>query len=100
MDGKFLIKVLAPLLLFGAATAFAQTNPTIRIRGTIEKVDDNVLTIKSREGDTLTVHLTANYTVGTVVKASLVDIKEGSFVGTSAVPQPDKPPSTVACPMS
>lgn len=89
MDGRKLIKVLAPLLLLGAATAYAQTNPTVRIRGTIEKVDGDVLTIKSREGDTLTLHLTPDYTVGTVVKASLADIKQGSFVGTSAIPQPD-----------
>lgn len=89
MDGRKLIRVLASLLLLGAATAYAQTNPTVRIRGTIEKVDDNVLTIKSRDGDTLIVHLTPDYTVGTVVKASLSDIKQGSFVGTSAIPQPD-----------
>jgi hypothetical protein len=75
--------------LLGVATAYAQTNPTVRIRGTIEKVDDNVLTVKSRDGDTLIVHLTPDYTVGTVVKASLSDIKQGSFVGTSAIPQPD-----------
>ena len=89
MDGRKLIRVLVPLLLLGVATAYAQTNPTVRIRGTIEKVDDNVLTVKSRDGDTLIVHLTPDYTVGTVVKASLSDIKQGSFVGTSAIPQPD-----------
>jgi hypothetical protein len=89
MDARKLIGVLLPLLLFSAATADAQTNPTVRIRGMIEKVDGDVLTIKSREGDVLTLHLTPDYTVGTVVRASLADIKQGSFVGTSAIPQPD-----------
>lgn len=89
MHGWNLIKALVPLLLLGAATAVAQIHPTVRIRGTIEKVDGNVLTIKSREGDTLTLHLTPDYTVSAVVKASLADIKKGSFVGTAAMPQKD-----------
>lgn len=89
MGVRKLIRMLAPLLLLVGAMAYAQTTPTVRIRGTIEKADGDVLTIKSREGDTLTLHLTAAYTVGTVVKASLADIKEGSFVGTSAMPMPD-----------
>ncbi len=89
MKGGDLMRALVPLLLLGATAVYGQTNPTVRIRGTIEKVDDNILTIKSRDGDTLTLHLTSDYTVGMVVKASLADIKEGSFVGTSAMPQPD-----------
>jgi hypothetical protein len=89
MNGRNSIRALVPLLVLFAATALAQINPTVRIRGTIEKVDSNVLTITSREGDTLTLHLTPDYTMTAVVKASLADIKEGSFVGTSAMPQPD-----------
>ena len=89
MGGRNMIRALAPLLLLGAATAFAQINPMVRIRGTIEKVNGNVLTITSRDGDMLTLHLTPDYTATAVVKASLADIKDGSYVGTSALPQPD-----------
>ena len=89
MSKKSLIGGFAVLLLAGTATVFAQVNPAVRIRGTIEKVDGDILTVKSREGDTLTVYLSADYTVGTVVKASLADIKKGSFVGTTAIPQKD-----------
>ncbi|HWG03781.1 MAG TPA: hypothetical protein VG271_02090 [Beijerinckiaceae bacterium] len=86
---KRLLLGLAPMMALTAAVAVAQVTPTVRVRGTIEKVDGDVLTVHSREGDTLTIHLTPDYTVGTVIKASLADIKEGSFVGTSAVPQKD-----------
>lgn len=57
----------------------------VRIRGTIEKVDGQILSIKSREGQDLTVKLTPPAAVAAVVKASLADIKSGSFVGIAAV---------------
>jgi hypothetical protein len=63
--------------------ALAQT--PVRIRGTIEKVDGQILSIKSRDGQALTVKLTPPEGVAAVVKASLSDIKSGSFVGIAAV---------------
>ena len=64
-------------------SAFAQA--PVRIRGTIEKVEGQVLSIKSREGQDLTVKLTPTASVGAVIKASLSDIKSGTFVGIAAV---------------
>jgi hypothetical protein len=72
-----------------ASAAVAQTNPTVRIRGTIEKVDGNVLSIHSRDGQNVTVKLDDNFSATVVVKASLDDIKSNTFVGTAAVPLPD-----------
>lgn len=72
-----------------ASQAVAQTNPTTRIRGTIERFDGSSLVIKAREGNTFTVKLTDNPGVAAVVKASLDDIKPGTFVGTAALPQKD-----------
>lgn len=74
---------------FAIADTAAQTNPTIRLRGTIDKVDGNVLFIKSREGQNFTVKLSDNYTVSVVIRASLADIKPNSFIGTAAIPMPD-----------
>src|SRR5262245_40583757 len=71
------------------SVAWAQQAPPVRVRGTIEKVDGNTLTVKSRSGESLTVKLAEPPRISAMVKASLDDIKEGSFVGVSAMPQPD-----------
>jgi hypothetical protein len=71
------------------ATALAVTSASaqsVRVRGTIEQVDGPVLTVKSREGDTLKVTLADDAKVVAMVKASLADIKPGSFVGSTAMP--------------
>ena len=47
------------------------------------------MTIKSREGETVTVTLAPSLVVVAVSRASLGDIKSGSFVGAAALPQPD-----------
>ena len=70
------------------AVAFAQQTPTVRMRGTIEKVDGNTLTLKTRDGEAK-LALTGNATIVAVVKATLADVKEGTFLGSAAMPQPD-----------
>jgi hypothetical protein len=70
-------------------SAWAQQPQTVRLRGTIEKVDGNTLAVKSRDGAELTLTLTGNAQVVSVVKATLADIKEGSFIGSGAMPQAD-----------
>jgi len=74
-------------LMLTVASASAQE--VTRVRGTIEKVDGNTLSVKSREGATVTVKLTDNAQVNGVTKAALTDIKQNSFVGITAMPQPD-----------
>jgi hypothetical protein len=76
-------------LIVTASAVWAQQAPTVRVRGTIEKVDGNTLTVKSRGGETLTVKLAEPLRIAAMVKASMADIKEGSFIGVSAMPQPD-----------
>jgi hypothetical protein len=67
----------------------AQAQQPVRVRGTIEKVDGNTLLVKTREGGDVTVKLADNAQVNGVVKAQLADIKQNSFVGITAMPQPD-----------
>jgi hypothetical protein len=67
----------------------AQAQQPVRVRGTIEKADGNTLLVKTREGNEVTVKLTDNAQVAGVVKASLSDIKQNSFVGITALPQAD-----------
>jgi hypothetical protein len=59
-----------------------------RVRGTIVQVEGSTLTVKATNGVLLNVHLNNNAKVVAIVAASLTDIKPGSFVGTTAVPQP------------
>jgi len=73
-----------------AVTAVSAQQPqTQRVRGTIEKVDGNTLLIKSPTGAPVTLTLTGNALVVGVVKATVADIKEGSYIGSGALPQPD-----------
>jgi hypothetical protein len=76
-------------VLTSVAWAQQSPTPTTRIRGTIEVVDGSVLTIKTREGDDVKVRMTDNVAIFGVVKTSLSDVKEGSYIGVSAMPQPD-----------
>jgi hypothetical protein len=76
------------LLLIASLTA-AQTPQTVRIRGQIEAVDGPMLTLKTRDGNSVKVKLADNARVTAMVKASLADIKAGSFIGVTAMPQPD-----------
>ncbi|MGA9008758.1 MAG: DUF5666 domain-containing protein [Xanthobacteraceae bacterium] len=77
-------------LLFATSVAIAQTpSPSVRVRGTIEKVDGQTLMVKSRDGTEFTVKLADNARITAMVKASLADIKTGSFIGVTGMPQPD-----------
>jgi len=81
--------LLASLAVMSVLAAQAQQPPTVRIRGTIESVDGPMLMIKSREGTDLKVKMTDDLKVIGIAKTSLSDIKPGSYIGVSAMPQPD-----------
>src|ERR1700692_2784447 len=72
-----------------ATTALAQAPQRVRLRGVIEKVDGNMVTAKSDKGDELKINLADKMLVVAVVKASMADIKDGAFIGSGAMPQPD-----------
>ena len=70
-----------------ASTAWAQQPG--RIRGQIEKADGPMLTLKTRDGGTLNVKLDEKARVAALVKASLADIKQDSFIGIAGMPEAD-----------
>ena len=72
-----------------SAAAWAQQPPTVRIRGTIEAVDGAMLSIKSREGTDMKVRMTDNVAVFAIIKTEMSQIKEGSYIGVTAMPEPD-----------
>jgi len=76
--------------------ALAQQSPTpSRVRGTIDAVDGDVISVKSRSGEDVKLHMTADMMVVGIVKIPLSDIKVGSFVGATTVPGPDGVPTAV-----
>src|ERR1700704_6487359 len=83
-----LVASLTVICVF-ASVAWAQQPPPVRIRGTIESVDGATLMIKSREGESMKVRMTDNVAVFGVAKTDLSEIKAGSYIGVSAMPEPD-----------
>ena len=90
-----LVALLA-IIFAAASTAWAQQPPPVRIRGTIEAVDGPMLAIKTREGSDVKVRMTDNVAVFGVVKTTLSEIKEGSYIGVTAMPEPDGVQKAVA----
>jgi len=86
---------LAVISVLGSE-ASAQQPPSVRIRGTIEVVDGPLLTVKSREGTDMKVRLTDNVAVFGVAKTELSEIKQGSYIGVTAMPEPDGTQKAVA----
>ena len=81
-------RTLAALLLVAVssvALAQAPASPPVRIRGTVEKLDGNMLTVKARNGQSMTVKMADNFAVMGIAKASLDDIGSGKFIGTTTV---------------
>src|SRR5689334_15377231 len=68
--------------------ALAQDQP-VRVLGTIERVDNGLYIVKARNGGEQKVKLADNANVVALVKASLADVKQGSYIGVSGMPQPD-----------
>jgi hypothetical protein len=76
---------------FGLAlvTTLADAQTPVRVRGTIEQVDGNTLSIKGRDGAALKLVLADNAVVVAIMKRSLDDIKKGEFVGSAATSNGD-----------
>ena len=83
--------LVASLLVMSLAgpEAWSQQPSTVRVRGTIEGVDGSLLTVKSRDGNELKVRTTDNVAVFGVAKIAISEIKQGSYIGVSAMPEPD-----------
>ena len=77
------------LLALSSGYALAQQPSPTRVRGTVEAVDRDVLTVKSRAGEDVKLRMTADMLVLGIIKIPLSEIKVGSFVGATTVPGPD-----------
>lgn len=80
-----ILRTIAAAGLTVAASAVAFAAPQVeRLRGTIERVEADAVTIRTRAGATETIRLGAGTRVAQLAPASLDQIKDGSFIGTAA----------------
>ena len=89
MQTSRILAATALVAAFAVSTAYAQQQQAQRLSGTIEKVDGNVVTVKSREGGELKLTLKDNANIRGVVKASLADVKASTNVAITSRPRPD-----------
>lgn len=79
-------------LVLSSSYALAQQSPvssTTRVRGTVESLDGEKLLVKSRDGAEVILHMPQNAGVSGVAKMSLADVKIGSYIGVTSVPDSD-----------
>jgi len=93
---RALVASLTVLSVLGSVAWAQQPPPPVRIRGTIESVDGAILMIKSREGTDMKVRMTDNVAVFGVAKTEMSEIKQGSYIGVTAMPEPDGTQKAVA----
>lgn len=87
MRSKLLVAAAAFIGLL-ALPAAAQNPPAgtpSRVRGTVEKLDGQILTVKSREGPELSITLAPGFAVSFLVKKSLADIKAGDYIAATSI---------------
>jgi hypothetical protein len=87
---KWRLVAVAALALAVAIIAIASAQEqTVRVRGTIDGIDGQTMSVASRDGMKLAIKIADNVTVAGIVKASMADIKPGSYVGVAGMPQED-----------
>ncbi len=76
-------------LVFSVAIAVAQQPQIVRLRGAIESVNGKTLTMKGRDGTPMSMQLPDGVAVRGLEKKTVADVKQGGFVGITAMPLPD-----------
>src|SRR5436190_7883631 len=77
------------LIAIVSTAALAQAPTPVRIRGTVDKLDGNQLSVKARDGQMMTVRMADNFAVVGIQKASVAEIASGKFIGTTTVGERD-----------
>jgi hypothetical protein len=87
---RFALSLAALVVIAAPSLVTAQQPPTpSRVRGTIEAVDGDVLSVKSRSGEDVKLRMSDDMRVVGIIKIALSDIKLGSFIGATTIPGPD-----------
>src|SRR6266404_8551036 len=75
-------------MALGCAPGYADGTP-VRVRGSVVSLDGSKLAVRAKDGKDVSVSLADNFAALAVVKSSMADIKQGTFIGTATVTQPD-----------
>jgi hypothetical protein len=81
------LTLLVALLTFASAAAQAQVN--MRIRGTITGLNGDVLSVKTREGKDVQINLSEKTVVVAAKALKLEELKAGDYVGTTTQKRAD-----------
>ena len=95
ITAKLLAATVSCALLNVFPAAAQQQGPS-RIRGTIENVDGNNLTVIARDGTTQKIGLASDLVVTGLVKTTLADVKPGSYIGVTGMPLADGSQKAIA----
>jgi hypothetical protein len=88
--GSTMKRILCAAFVLLSALASAQAPaPTMRLRGTVEKLDAGTLVIRERNGETMSLALADNFSVSEVLPIDPAAIQTGTFVGTASLPGAD-----------
>jgi hypothetical protein len=77
---------LAVAVVMASVSARAEV---VRVRGALVSLDGSKLVVHGKDGADVAVTLKEKFGVLAVVKASMADIKQGTFIGTATTTEPD-----------
>ena len=81
------LAALSLVLVWFAPSASAED--TVRVRGTVERIDGPIFVVKTREGSEVKLTVTDNPLFVVIVPSKMSDIKPGMFVGSAGMMQED-----------
>ena len=86
-----MVRVLAASCVFLVSLALpAAAQDTVRVRGTVERIDGPVFVVKARDGSELKLTVTEDHPLFVViVPGKMSDIKAGMYVGSAGTMQED-----------
>jgi hypothetical protein len=85
---SFLMGALFALASVPALAQAPEGTPT-RVRGTVERLEGQTLTVKTQAGQAVPVTLASDFAISGVEKRSLSDIKPGDYVASTSTRGPD-----------
>jgi hypothetical protein len=83
------LSLMAATVVLPSLAQNAPPAQTVRMRGVVQAVTPNSVTVKDRSGEVVELATDDKLVVTEVYPIALEDIKPGSFIGTAAMPQAD-----------
>lgn len=88
LAGALAVALGAPVWAQQPAPPAPEGTP-LTVRGTIEKFENQTLTVKAREGSVMTIVVPATINITAPIKKTLADLKPGEMVGSTSVKKAD-----------